>query len=284
MIKETVRGQRPRLPDAAGDAGGTTGDGPPLRLLLLGDSTAAGVGAEHHRDALAGQVATALTALTGRSVSWRVAARSGATVREMRSLLLGQLTDPTRRWEPDLILLAAGTNDAMRGRRPGAFRQDVERLIGDIRLRLGRDVPIALAGLPDLAPHQGLPPHVRGPLSSYVRLLDRKFRQVAVRGEVLFHVPAGGPPRFAGGWLASDRFHPSVPGYRGWARNLAAGIATLLETGVCPGPAATPVADEAGAVVDEAGAGAVAGGVATGGSGGAATVGAVGDGAAAVRS
>lgn len=235
MIKETVRAQRPRLPDAAGDAGETTGDGPPLRLLLLGDSTAAGVGAEQHRDALAGQVATALTALTGRSVSWRVAARSGATVRDMRAVLLGQLTDPIRQWKPDLILLSAGTNDAMRARRPGAFRHDVEGLIGDIRLRLGHDVPIVLAGLPDLGGHQGLPPHVRGPLNSYVRLLDRKFRLITARGEVLFYVPAGGPPPFAGGWLASDRFHPSVPGYRGWARNLAAGIATLLETGVCSG-------------------------------------------------
>ncbi|MFI9152093.1 SGNH/GDSL hydrolase family protein [Streptomyces sp. NPDC053367] len=233
MLKDRVRAQRPRLPDAAGDTGETTGDGPPLRLLLLGDSTAAGVGAEQHQDALAGQVAVALTALTGRSVSWRVAARSGATVRDMRGVLLGQLTDPTRRWQPDLILLSAGTNDAMRLRRPGVFRQDVERLIGDIRLRLGHDVPIALAGLPDLDVHEGLPTHVRRPLSSYARLLDRQFRVLAARGEVLFYIPAGGPPRFAGGWLAADRFHPSVPGYRGWARNLAAGIATLMETGVC---------------------------------------------------
>ncbi|MFQ6144494.1 hypothetical protein ACLMNJ_15665 [Streptomyces seoulensis] len=77
---------------------------------------------------------------------------------------------------------------------------------------------------------------MRTPLHSYVRLLDRQLRLVAGRGPLLFHVPAGGPPRFAGGWLAADRFHPSAPGYRGWARNLAAGIATLLETGVCHGP------------------------------------------------
>ncbi len=39
-----VRRVTPRLPEAAGPRAGTTGHGPPLRLLVLGDSAAAGVG------------------------------------------------------------------------------------------------------------------------------------------------------------------------------------------------------------------------------------------------
>ncbi|TGA92727.1 hypothetical protein [Streptomyces sp. MZ04] len=46
--------------------------GPPLRLAVIGDSLAAGVGAASHEEALSGQLARTLTAMTGRAVSWRV--------------------------------------------------------------------------------------------------------------------------------------------------------------------------------------------------------------------
>ncbi|WP_327672666.1 MULTISPECIES: SGNH/GDSL hydrolase family protein [unclassified Streptomyces] len=220
-----------RLPEAAGDTRGTTeGQGARLRLAVLGDSTAAGVGAVTHRGALAGQLAEALTALTGRGVSWRVAAKSGATVESVRCGLLSQLTDPLTRWTPELVLVAVGVNDARRLRRPRVFRREVGRLVRDIRLRLGHDVPIVFAGLPSLERAEALAPGIKYLLTGYLWLLDRQLRIVAEREVSVFHLLTGGPPRIAGEWFAADRLHPSPQGYRAWARTLAAGIAPLTET------------------------------------------------------
>ena len=49
-----------RLPEPPGPRSGVGGDGPDLRLLILGDSSAAGVGAERQEDALSGQLAARL--------------------------------------------------------------------------------------------------------------------------------------------------------------------------------------------------------------------------------
>lgn len=227
-----------RLPEAAGDdTGATQGREPALRLAVLGDSVAAGVGAPDHRAAMAGQVAQALTAMTGRAVSWRVAAKAGATLASVRRGLLCGLTDPTARWRPDVVLVVAGTNDAMRLRGPRAFLRDTEALIREVRLRLGEDVPVVLAGLPTLSTPDALPRRVRLPLSLYIHILDHKLKTAATRGVAVFYLPSGGPPDFPGNWLAPDHFHPSPAGYRAWARVLASRLATLTEAGF-PTPAA----------------------------------------------
>ena len=48
LVAQALRTRRvtPRLPEAAGERSGTQGEGPRLRLLVLGDSAAAGVGAQ----------------------------------------------------------------------------------------------------------------------------------------------------------------------------------------------------------------------------------------------
>ncbi|MCX4667307.1 GDSL-type esterase/lipase family protein [Streptomyces sp. NBC_01381] len=121
MFARGMRGRLVRLPEAAGEDAGLTGPqrengGPPLRLAVIGDSLAAGVGAASHGEALSGQLAQALTAMTGRAVSWRVSAKAGATVPVVRRGLLPGLTDPTTGWRPDLVLVAAGSNDCVSAR------------------------------------------------------------------------------------------------------------------------------------------------------------------------
>src|SRR5215213_1408517 len=82
-----VRRRTPRLPDAAGATEGVVpGRGEPLRLVVLGESTVAGIGAAAHERALTGCVAAALARATGRPVRWRAAGRSGASAREATAL------------------------------------------------------------------------------------------------------------------------------------------------------------------------------------------------------
>ncbi|BEL02480.1 hypothetical protein Q0Z83_006710 [Actinoplanes sichuanensis] len=108
--------------------GESPGPGPVLRLAVLGDSSAAGFGAPDHATALAGQLATALAADLSRTVSWRVAARGGATARTVTALL-PRLTDQATGWRPDLVVVAVGVNDTTRLRRPTAFQRDILRLV-----------------------------------------------------------------------------------------------------------------------------------------------------------
>ncbi|WP_282794005.1 SGNH/GDSL hydrolase family protein [Streptomyces sp. CC224B] len=236
----------PRLPEAAGPHAGTTAPqqgygGPPLRLAVIGDSLAAGVGAATHEEALPGRLAHTLTALTGRPVSWRVTARAGATLDAVRRGLLPGLTDPRTRWRPDVVLVAAGSNDAMALRRPGAFGADARRLVRDVRLRLGQDVPVVFAGLPPLIRVAALPRAARGPLHAYVALLDGRLRHVARRETAVFHLPTAGPPDVPGDWFAPDLLHPSADGYRAWAGELAVGLALRIPGGAAAwGRAASP--------------------------------------------
>jgi hypothetical protein len=51
----------PTLPEAAGARQGSAGEGPLLRLLIVGDSAAAGVGVSQQDDALLGQVVSRLS-------------------------------------------------------------------------------------------------------------------------------------------------------------------------------------------------------------------------------
>jgi lysophospholipase L1-like esterase len=91
---------------AADPAGTCAGAGPAVRLAVLGDSTAAGVGVARHRDALAGMLGAAVAGRTGRAVSWRAVARSGATSRTARDLVPG-LVDGG--WRPDVVVVVVGS-------------------------------------------------------------------------------------------------------------------------------------------------------------------------------
>ncbi len=87
-----VRKHTPRLPGAAGPTVGTIpAAGIPLRLLVIGESTVAGVGAPDHTHGLTGQIAGALAARTGRTVHWQALGKIGATARAARTELVAEI-------------------------------------------------------------------------------------------------------------------------------------------------------------------------------------------------
>src|SRR4051812_4270238 len=73
----------PHLPDAALPWDGELAGRDPLRLVVLGDSTAAGVGATTQLEALPGRLADALHARTDRGIRWRAVGKNGATARDV---------------------------------------------------------------------------------------------------------------------------------------------------------------------------------------------------------
>jgi hypothetical protein len=83
-----TRARLPRLPEPAGPRQGVAGRGTPLRLLITGDSSAAGVGVGRQHDALASRLAKGLAEAAGARVAWRLSRlgreHGGQLVRRLR--------------------------------------------------------------------------------------------------------------------------------------------------------------------------------------------------------
>ena len=98
-----TRRRAPVLPEADGPRDGVSarGERAALRLLIAGDSSAAGVGVAHQDMALAGHLARTLRvrACAARS-HWVLRARTGLTTRQLHALLQADARRrrPTSRW------------------------------------------------------------------------------------------------------------------------------------------------------------------------------------------
>jgi lysophospholipase L1-like esterase len=210
------------LPEATGDRGRTPGGAEPaLRLAVLGDSSAAGVGAATHDEAVAGQLATALAGLTGRAVSWRAVAETGATAARVGTVLTRDLAVPVEGWRPDVVVVLVGINDLLRWRPLPAWRADLGEMFTQIRRR-APEALVVVSGLPPLDKFP-LVPDVLRPAAGYrLRKMEQQLAGAAEHAGCLYvPLPRDGAER----WYATDGFHPAPTAYRSWARLLAVYIA-----------------------------------------------------------
>ncbi|WP_228771525.1 SGNH/GDSL hydrolase family protein [Actinokineospora iranica] len=204
----------PRLPGAAGPTRGTVGSGDPLRLAVLGESTAAGVGARTHEAGLAGRLAVEVAERTGRAVEWQVSSRIGINARDTRADLAAAL-DPA-----DVVVVVLGVNDVLEFRSAAHWTRDLLRLLIDLRTR---HRGVVLAGVPPMGAFPALPRPLRTVLGLRAAELDAAARRVADAVSWVAHEPM--PEVLLDGDLfCEDRFHPSEEGYRHWARHLAPAV------------------------------------------------------------
>lgn len=221
----------PHLPEAEKPWTGELAGPDPLRLLVLGDSTAAGVGTATQHDALPGHLAAALMARTGRGIRWRAVGKNGATSRE---LIVDYLEDALSA-PADLLFLTVGANDAMTIRGATAFARDVRRILDAFEDR-NPGAFVLMSSLPVFGRFALLPQPLRTALYRHSLALEGAARAVVdARPRSLM---SSDPPPYAGDFWAADLFHPGPSGYRdwaGWAVEEAWGRG--LETLAIPGPA-----------------------------------------------
>lgn len=248
-----VRRQATRLPEAAGEReallGG--GGGEPLRLLIVGDSATAGVGAAHQREALAGRLAERLRErLAARALRWRLVARSGATTGEALALLEADGAAPAAVFRADVAVLAVGVNDVTGQLPVGRWLQRMEAIARRLERAHGARL-LVVSGLPPMHLFPALPQPLRWYLGASARRYDRALRQWASRRPRTVFVPL--PEMTDPSLMASDGFHPGPPAYRAWADALAAGIeAAGIEAapGCRSGPAPEPGLSAGGSRAD----------------------------------
>lgn len=220
-----LRSTMPRLPEAEGPRTGVTpGPAPALNLAIVGDSSAAGVGAQQQQDALAGQLTTFVAEQIGRQVSWRLVARSGATARSVRRDLVPQLTGTENAWQPDVVLAVVGGNDLTHYRPIPAWRRDIRAMVESIRQQAG-PVPIVLAGLPPFLRLPSLPQPMRIVSGLRACAMDDVLRRLADRTDHVWHVPSATLPTEGDDFFTEDGYHLATKGYRAWAEVLSHAVA-----------------------------------------------------------
>nr|QLJ96955.1 SGNH/GDSL hydrolase family protein [Micromonospora carbonacea] len=218
-----LRARTEILPPAGGPTTGATPappdvstgavDARPLRLGVLGESTAAGCGADTHDEGFTGALARALAERTGRPVDWSVVGQHAATARRIRYRLLPQLEQ-----ELDVAVLLAGVNDVLSRRGPQEWRDDLTAIVTDLRARAGH---VAVTGIPPFDVFPAMPRALGRYLAQRAADLDEVARQVcaAQPGAVWVGPNSLLPP--VPEFFARDRFHPSSFGYRRWAGSVA---------------------------------------------------------------
>ncbi|MCO5121731.1 MAG: SGNH/GDSL hydrolase family protein [Burkholderiaceae bacterium] len=206
-----VRREALRLPEAGGARTGVEGEGSPLRLLLLGDSSAAGVGVADQADALAGRLVARLAA--DHRVIWRLEAGTGDRLADLLVRL-----DPLAREDFDAVVVAIGVNDATARTRVAAWRDGLRRLLADLRARFG-DPLVLVCAIPPMQVFPALP----RPLAGWLGMAAARLNEAT--HAVLAHEPRAHPVRFDFDpdprWMCEDGFHPSAAGYHRWAGAVA---------------------------------------------------------------
>ena len=208
-----VRRLVPRLPEASGPRSGVQGAGPTLRLLIVGDSAAAGVGAPTQHEALSGRLVDALA--SDFHLTWEVIARIGATTAGTARHLARRPPDTCGDF--DVAVVSLGLNDVT-GRRPlNRWLADVAEVCRLLRERFAVR-QILLSGLPPMHLFPALPQPLRWYLGGTARRFDRALAAWVADRPDCEHVSL--ELRDATGLLATDGLHPGPAAFQQWSDEL----------------------------------------------------------------
>jgi len=185
-----------------------------LRMVMLGDSGAAGLGAASLRDTPSARLAFGLAAATGRPVDLVCLAIVGAQSSAMPEQV-GTALESFESGPPHVAVLMIGANDVTHRVRP---QVSVRYLDQAVRTLVEAGAGVVVACCPDLGTVQ--------PVPNPLRLIGRWASRTLAAAQALATEQAGGRPvelgailgpEFSadpGEYFSEDRFHPSSVGYR----------------------------------------------------------------------
>lgn len=192
-------------------------DGEPVELLLLGDSLAAGLGAQTRKQTLGGRLSKGLALRLERPVQLTTAAVVGSESPD----LAGQIDGLAEDYRPDVAVIVVGGNDVTHRLPTSVSAQHLHEAI--VRLRaLGAEVVVGTC--PDLGALRAVPQPLRRLAASMSRRLAEVQAETAelAGAEPVDLRRAVGPMFFdePEAMFSMDRFHPSPLGYRRTAEAL----------------------------------------------------------------
>jgi lysophospholipase L1-like esterase len=206
-----VRRTAMRLPEPPGARRGTTGNGPLLRLLVAGDSAAAGVGAPSQDEGLVGAIVRALDGHF--RVSWEVRAKTGLRTAQVLRRLEAGPDEPF-----DVAVLSLGVNDVTGGTRSADFVAQQRRLAAVLQARYAVRLTV-LTGLPPMHAFPALPQPLRWVLGERARAFTRLLESVAESASGCVVLTPRLPLDVK--YIAVDGYHPGPLAYAEWGREVA---------------------------------------------------------------
>lgn len=208
------------LPEASGPTAGIAGicDGPRTRLLVVGESTAAGCGASTHEEAFTGEFARALSSHREAPVEWEVRGRSGATIRRVRYRMLADLSPET-----DVAALLIGVNDVLKRTPAEQWREDLAAVVDALAQNADR---VVVAGIPQIEAFPSLPVTLGRYLAERGHTLDGVSQEVCAARSGVQWIGSRDYGPLGADFFAQDGFHPSPLGYQRWASALCEQLGT----------------------------------------------------------
>jgi lysophospholipase L1-like esterase len=191
---------------------------PALRLTLLGDAAALGVGVDSVGETIGGQLAELLAA--DGSNPRRVELSSVAVAGSHSADLGPQVARALLGARPDIAVILIGAGDATGLRRPG---EAAAHLAAAVRRLRDAGVEVVVGTCPDLGAAWAYAPPLRqivGWLGRRVARAQAPAAHVAGADIVDLATEAGPVFRADAGTLCFDGYHPSADGYRVWAHAL----------------------------------------------------------------
>jgi lysophospholipase L1-like esterase len=180
-----------------------------LRLILLGDATALGVGADTAEQTLGGHLARMLGD-AGAAVALSTVAVAGARSADLATQVARAQLGAT----PDLAAILVGMNDVTHLVRPGEAAAALATAVR--RLRDG-GTAVVVGTCPDLGAARAIAPPLRQLFGWYGRRIARA-QAAAARAAGATVIDLGGQVgpvfRADAGMLCRDGLHPSADGYR----------------------------------------------------------------------
>lgn len=200
-------------------------DGEPVELLLVGDSIAAGLGAERRKDTLGARLSKGLARRVRRPVRLRTAAVVGAE----SGMVASQLDALPDDYRADVAVIVVGGNDITHRIPVATSVRHLESAIARLR---ACGAAVVVGTCPDLGALRPVPQ----PLRSLGSRLSRQLAEAQAEAAATAGATAVSLRRAVGHVFVShpeemfslDRFHPSALGYRRTAEALLPAVEAAL--------------------------------------------------------
>jgi lysophospholipase L1-like esterase len=279
MLARRAIGEPTGTPPSADGVYGKWYDGTPLSVVLLGDSSACGLGVEHPHQTPGAMLASGVAECAGRPVQLTSAAFVGAQTSDLHQQLdrvnaamaqtaaapVGATGDgPDESPAADVAVIMIGTNDVTHRVRPSTSVRHLDQVV---RRLTASGTQVVVATCPDLGTIE--------PVAQPLRFIARRWSRQLAAAQTIVVVEAGGRtvslgdilgPEFAASpaeMFGPDRFHPSVAGYASAAATMLPSVCASLgvwfggeqesQPDLTRGEGVRPIAMAAAQAADQAG-------------------------------
>ncbi len=223
---QKIRNNVPNLPEAKNPEGyiKTTSE-ETLKMLVIGESTIAGIGVDFHENGFTGALAKEISQATNHSILWRVYAKSGYTAKMVRKRIIPTIEDSTA----DIIVIGLGGNDAFKLNSPDVWIFQINFLIKTLKRKFPK-TPIYFTNMPPIKEFPAFTSAIKFVIGNLVEILgERLHRRVRKKDNVHYnneiielktwqekHNLKGDASIFF-----SDGVHPSKLTYQTWGKEMA---------------------------------------------------------------